>query len=316
MTPLKEARYELVEVPEPLGPVRRLVDRRFVRDYAYAQDDFQDWYFVDSPFGGPVGHPLVLANELLFLFYDKYDGNTAQGLHTHETLRFRSPVRVGETVTVEGAYTDKYERRGQGYVTLTAGARGEDGRLLVEHVGREIMRTVAGDVVGRGRSDGGERPRTVGGTVDTDAAPARRAMHGLPARAALPSRTTSYSQDQMSVFSWAGRGYANVHTSQNKAEASGLTRTIVQAQQQTGLIVANLVDVFGAAWFTSGELDLRFVSPAYMGDVLTTSGAVVGEDGDRLEVEVWIDKADGTRTALGWASAQITDDAARPTRLL
>ena len=100
------------------------------------------------------------------------------------------------------------------------------------------------------------------------------------------------------------------------AAASSLPRTIVQAQQQTGLIVANLVDVFGASWFTTGELDLRFVSPAFVGDVLTTTGAVVGESDGRLEVEVWIDKADGTRTAVGWASAEITEDHARPTPLL
>ncbi len=313
---LKEARYELVEVPEALGPLTRLIDRRFVTDYAYAQDDFGDWYFRESPFGGPVGHPLVLANELLFLFYDKYDGNTAQGLHTHERLRFVSPVRVGETITVEGAYTEKYERRGQGYVTLQAVARGEDGRVLVEHEGREIMRTVAGEVAGKGRSDERARTRSVLGAVDEAVAAITVARHGLPARAGLPRRSTTFTQDQMSVFSWAGRGFANVHTSPEKAAASSLPRTIVQAQQQTGLIVANLVDVFGASWFTTGELDLRFVSPAFVGDVLTTTGAVVGESDGRLEVEVWIDKADGTRTAVGWASAEITEDHARPTPLL
>lgn len=316
MTSLKEARYELVEIPEPMGPVAQLIDRRFVLDYAYAQDDFCDWYFGDSPFGGPVGHPLVLANELLFLFYDKYDGNTAQGLHTHELLRFHSPVRVGETITVDGGYTEKRERRGQGYVTLEATARGEDGRVLVEHVGREIMRTVAGDVVGKGRAAGEERHRMVLGTVNESAPAITVAAHGLPERAALPSRTTSYTQDQMSVFSWAGRGFQNVHTSVEKAAASGLNRTIVQAQQQTGHIVANMVDVFGAAWFTSGELDLRFISPAFVDDVLTTSGAVVGEQDGRLDVEVWVEKSDGTRTAVGWASAQISDDPARPTVLL
>ncbi|SDH99903.1 Acyl dehydratase [Agrococcus jejuensis] len=316
MASLKEARFELVEVPERFGPVEVLVDRRAVLDHAFAQDDFRDWYFVDSPFGGPVAHPLVLANELLFLFYQGYDGNTAQGLHTHEHLTFRSPIRHGETVTIDGGYTEKYERRGQGYVTLEATATGADGRVLVEHVGREIMRTVAGDVVGGRRSEGEPRPRTVLGTVDASAPMAERAAHGLPERAALPSRTTTFTQDQMSVFSWAGRGFANVHTSVEKAAQSGLDRTIVQAQQQTGHVLANLVDVFGASWFTSGDLDLRFVSPAFVGDALTTSGAVLGETDGRLEVEVWVEKADGTRTAVGWASAAIDDDDRRPASIL
>ncbi|WNF01203.1 MaoC/PaaZ C-terminal domain-containing protein [Streptomyces luomodiensis] len=313
---LKEARYELVDVPEPMGPVTVTVDRRKVLDYAYSEDDFGSWYFGTSPFGGPVGHPLVLANDLLFLFYENYDGNTAQGLHTHEHLTFHSPVAVGETVTVEGGYTQKYERRGQGYVVLEAEARGADGRLLVRHVGKEIMRTVAGEVTGRNRTAGEARSRTVLGTVDPSVRPLERATLDAPERAALPRRTITFTQDQMSVFSWAGRGYANVHTHPEKAAASGLDRTIVQAQQQTGFIIANLVEVFGTTFFTSGEVDLRFVSPAFVGEELTTSGAVVGVRGDRLELEVWVDKADGTRTALGWASARVIDDPERPARLV
>ncbi|EGX59752.1 dehydratase [Streptomyces zinciresistens K42] len=313
---LKEARYELVEVPEPMGPVAVTVDRRKVLDYAFSEDDFGAWYFGRSPFGGPVGHPLVLANDLLFLFYENYDGNTAQGLHTHEHLTFHSPVEVGETVTVSGGYTEKYERRGQGYVVLEAEARGADGRLLVRHVGKEIMRTVAGEVTGQNRTAGQTRSRTVAGTCDPALPPLERARLDAPERSALPRRTTSFTQDQMSVFSWAGRGYANVHTHQEKAAAAGLDRTIVQAQQQTGLIVANLVDVFGKSFFTSGEVDLRFVSPAFVNDELTTGGAVVGAEGDRLLLEVWVDKADGTRTALGWASARVDDDPERPARLI
>lgn len=315
MTSLKEARFDLVEVPEPFGPVQVEIDRRKIVDYAFAQDDFRDWYLTSSPFGGPVGHPLVLANDLLFLFYDKYDGNTAKGLHTHEHLRFHAPVLLGETVTITGGYTEKVERRGQGYVTLEAKAVGSDGRLLVEHIGKEIMRTVAGDVVGRHTSDVEQRRRTVLGTVDASVPAISIAQSDLPKRAALPTRTTRFSQDQMSVFSWAGRGYMNVHTSRAKAALSGLDRTIVQAQQQTGLIIANLVDVFGASWFTSGDLDLRFVSPAYVDETLITGGAVIGDQDGRLEVEVWVEKEDGTRTAVGWASADITEDLTRPSAL-
>ena len=316
MAPLKEARYELVETPEHFGPVTLDIDPQKVLDHAYAQHDFGDWYFRESPFGGPVGHPLVLANDLLFLFYQGYDGNTAQGLHTHETLRFRSPAAVGETVTVEGAYTEKFESRGQGYVTLQATARGADGRVLVEHVGKEIMRTVAGDIVGKGRSAEYSRKRSVSGVVDDGVPALAVAVHDAPLRAAIPTRSVSFSQDQMSVFSWAGKGYANVHTSLEKAAETGLDRTIVQAQQQTGHIISNLVDLFGATWFTSGDLDLRFVSPAYVGDVLTTTGAVLGEADGRLELEVWVENEHGVKTAVGWASAEIGDAPERPTRLI
>jgi acyl dehydratase len=311
---LKDARYELVEIPERFGPVEVVVDRAKVLGYAYAQQDYGDWYFTGSPFGGPVAHPLVLANDLLFLFYQHYDGNTARGLHTHERLEFHSPVRVGETVTITGAYTDKYERRGQGYVVLAAEARGADGRLLVRHEGREIMRTVAGAVAGRGSAT--PAGRRVRGEVLAGAGPAPRAVPGLAAGTPVAPLTRRFDQDQMNTFSWAGRGFANVHTSLARARESNVDRTIVQAQQQTGAIVTAMTRFFGASWFTSGSLDLRFVHPAYRGDELTVAGAVSAEAGDRLELEVWIDKADGTRTALGWASARLPEVSPGPVPLL
>lgn len=314
MAGTKEALYELVEIPEPFGPVEVVVDEAKVRSYAFAQGDFGSWYFGESPFGGPVAHPLVLANDLLFLFYDGYDGNTAQGLHTHESLRFTSPIRVGERVTVTGGYVDKYERRGQGYVVLDAEARGEDGRLLVTHQGREIMRTVAGEVVGSGRAEpSGWRVR---GEVRADLPVATQASAGLEPLTPVSGPSRRFDQDQMMVFSWAGKGYANVHTSQANAEASGLDRTIVQAQQQTGVIVQAMTEFFGASWFTTGALDLRFVNPLFVGELISVGGAVVGEDDGRLEVEVWVDKADGTRTALGWASAALNGVTAGPDQLL
>lgn len=310
----KEARYELVEVPEPLGPVEVVLDEAKIRSYAFSQDDYGSWYFGPSPFGGPVAHPLALANDLLFLFYDKYDGNTAQGLHTHERLTFHNPGFAGERVTVSGAYVEKYERRGNGYVVLEAEARGEDGRLLVSHRGVEIMRVVAGKVVGRGSAE--PSGRRVGGVVRADVPVAERAAPGLRKGAGLAPLTKRVTQDQMNAFSWAGQHYSNVHTSIQRAAESGLDRTIVQAQQQTGLITRAMTEFFGAAWFTSGQLDLRFVAPAYCGEALTVRGAVLEESGGRLELEVWVDKDDGRKTALGWASAAIGDSDERPGQLL
>jgi acyl dehydratase len=319
-TALKEARFELVEVPEDLGTVHVPVDRDKVLAHAFAQGDFQDWYFLDSPFGGPVAHPLVLANDLLFLFYQRYDGNTAQGLHTHEKLVFHAPIPVGETVTVTGSYIDKYERRGKGYVVLEAEARGADGRLLVTHSGREIMRTVAGSVVGRNTTRGRGQERSVTGHIDVSLPRADRATPGLRSGQALPTLTRHFTQDQMNAFSWAGKGYTNVHTSLERAHGAGLDRTIVQAQQQTGILIELLTSFFGAGIYHGAELDLRFVNPAFAGDLLTAGGAVLGEqdtaDGRSLLLEVWIDNQDGRRTTLGWASARLDAVTPGPTPLL
>jgi acyl dehydratase len=306
----KEALYELIEIPEPFGPVELVVDEQKVKAFAFAVDDYGDWYLGSrSPFGGPIGHPLVLANDLLFLFYENYDGNTARGLHTHEQLTFCAPVRVGERVTISGAYVERYERRGQGYVVLEAFARGEDGRELVRHRGVEIMRTHAGSVVGRRRvtTPAGRR---VTCEVDSSLAPAQSARGGLAPRTAVAPLTKQVTQEQMYVFSWGGRGYRNVHTDRERAAASGLDRTLVQAQQQVAFVTEAMTRFFGPSWLTSGELDMRFVSPAFVGDHLTVHGAVLGgkesREGPGLELEVWVEREVGSTTGVGWATAALS----------
>ena len=310
----KEALYENIEIPEPFGTVEVLVDDRKVKAYAFTQDDYRSWHFEDesSPFGRRVAHPLILANDLLFLFYSKYDGNTAQGLHTEEQLWFHSPVFVGEKVTVEGGYVERYEKRGKGYVVMEAKARGEDGRLLVRHRGTEIMRIQAGSVVGGGTAKTPERKVT--GEYREDVGPVQRARVSLEPRTAVAPLKKRVTQEQMFVFSWGGRHFKNIHTDLGAAHASGLDVPVAQAQQQVGYLTEMLTDFFGASWFTSGWVKVKFVRPVYAGETVTARGAIAGEfqadGGVRLELEVWVENESGDMTAVGWASALVNQGGA------
>jgi len=311
----KDADWDLVTIPEDFGPTHRVVTRDKRLAFAFAQGDYGSWYFQDSPFGGPVCHPMIFANDLLFLFYENYDGNTAEGLHTHEQLTFHSPARPGELVTFTGQYVEKFVKRGQGYVVLRAEARGEDGRLIVTHRGTEIMRTRVEEVAGRNR--GSTPARAVEARIDESLPVATRAAVGIPERTGLPPVVRHFTQDQMNTYSWLAEGYRNVHTDHGRARDSGSERTVVQALQQTGLVVDAMVDFFGPTWFTTGALDLRYVNPAYCGERLTARAAVLGlADDGRLELEVWVEKDGGERTVLGWARAEIGQEASRPVQLL
>lgn len=310
----KDANYDLVTIPEDLGTTSHVVTDDKIRSFAFAQGNYGSWYFKDSPFGGPVCHPMIFSNDLLFIFYEVYDGNTAEGLHTHQHLTFHNPARPGEKVTVTGQYVEKYEKRGQGYVVLLAEARGEDGRPLVTHRGTEIMRTRVEEVAGKNR--GSAQGRRVEAVIDESQPVVERAAHGLPFRAGLPPQSRHFTQDQMNTYSWLAHGYKNVHTDIGRARDSGSERTIVQALQQTGIIVDVLVDFFGKTWFEGGTLDLRYVNPSFVDEELTARAAVLGEDGDELELEVWVENAEGQKKVLGWAKARISDDPSRPVSLL
>ena len=310
----KDASYDAVVIPEPFPAVEVVVDEDRVRAHAFAQGDYGSWYFGDSPFGGPIAQPLLLANDMLFLFYEAYNGNTAEGLQTHERLRWHAPVRVGERVRVEGGYVEKYENRGHGYVVMESEVRGQDGRPRLSHRGTEIMRTRAGDVSGRSR--GIPQGRRVAAAPDRSLPVLTRAERRAPLGSPVAGLSRRFTQDQMNTFSWLARGYRNVHTDIGRARDSVVDRTVVQALQQTGLIAETMVAYFGASWFTSGELDMRYTHLAFCGQELTVQAALVGEEDDIQELEVWIDSDSGTRTALGWARARVEDDPRRPHALI
>ena len=59
----------------------------------------------------------------------------------------------------------------------------------------------------------------------------------------------------------------------------------------------------------TGWQKMKFLRAVFEGGTLTARAAVTGErrdgDGTRLELEVWVENAQGEMTAAGWASARI-----------
>jgi acyl dehydratase len=303
----KEGLYELVEIPEEFGPVEILIDDHKVKTYAFTQNDYNPWYFSNSPFGKRIAHSSILANDLLSLFLTKYDPNTIIGLHTQEELTFHSPIFVDEKVTLKGTYVDKYEKRGKGYAVMEAEARGEDGRLLVKHRGIEIMRVHAGSVVAKQTEKNVEKKVT--GEYNKNIPPVEKAHVNIEIGTPIAPIVKHTSPEQSAVYSWAGRYVKNIHNNLEQAQKAGLSLPLVQGQQQVGYLTELLTNFFGASWFTSGSEKIKFIRPVAVGEVVTARGLVTdkkAENGQtRLELEVWVENINGELTAVGWADALI-----------
>jgi acyl dehydratase len=306
----KPARFELVDIPEELGPLEVLVDDHKVKAFAFTQDDYGSWYLRRSPWGRRIGHASILANDLLNVYYSRYE--PAIGLHADEELWFNEPVFVGERVTIRGRYVDKYVKRGKGYVVLESEARGEDGRLLARHRGVEVMEITPGTEVGR-RSAEIAGPRVTGET-QPGRRPVARARAGLPVGTPVRPLTKEIAQDQASVYAYCGIFQRNIHNDLDVARRSGLERTIMQGQQQACYVAELMTSFFGRSWFTTGWLRVKFIVPVSPGQALTIQAAVIGKSpeagGTRLELETWIRDASGALVTVGWASARVDAAAA------
>jgi acyl dehydratase len=297
---LKDPVYEEIEIPERFGPVDIVVDDWKIKRFAFVADDFGDWYLKAGPAGPRIGHPGLLANDLLQLFTTRYAASRVVGLHTVEELWWERPVELGTRVRLEGRYVDKFEHRGQGSVVMEAEARTAEGAILLRHRGVEIMRTRPGEVGGRGSAGGGEGPRVTGEYDESLPLADRLGPSPAPGQGLAPLRK-EVTFEQMAVFSRLGEWVTNIHNDLRTARAAGLDVPILQGQQQVCFLAERAVGAFGAPWFTGGWLKVKFLRPVNALDVIEVAGVVRAVDDAGVDLDMWIRDCDGRLVTVAWA---------------
>jgi acyl dehydratase len=121
--------YDAVTVGEEFVSDTKLVSPEDIEAYGWAVDDHHPWFFEDSPFGGPIAHPTLMANQALALRHSRYV--VPGGLHAKMEFEFVEPIRPGMRVRSRGRVIDKYERRGKPYMVTEYVTEDENGTVLV-----------------------------------------------------------------------------------------------------------------------------------------------------------------------------------------
>lgn len=130
MIEFRRISYNAVQIGEELMSADLFVKPEDLDTFAYAVDDHHPWFFADSPFGGPIAHPTLLANQALLMRHNKFVVDA--GLHAAMQFEFIEPVRVGMHVRTRGKVIDKYERRGKHYMVTEFVTTEEDtGQILM-----------------------------------------------------------------------------------------------------------------------------------------------------------------------------------------
>lgn len=130
MTPdFRPLTYEALTVGEEFVSDTYLVTPEEIETYAFAVDDHHPWFFGPSPFGGPVAHPTLTANQALRLRHSRYTVHA--GLHAKMDFQFLKAIRPGMRVRSRGRVVDKYERRGKQYMVTEFITEDETGAALV-----------------------------------------------------------------------------------------------------------------------------------------------------------------------------------------
>lgn len=308
---LKEPKFENIVIPERFGPVQEKIDDHKIKRYAFELDDYLPWSMAEgeNPFGSRrIAQAGLLTNDIVQLFTLAYRGSRVIGLHTEAQLWFKSPAWIDEAVTLEGAYTDAYEKRGQGYVVLEAGVKGEDGREIVSYRGVEIFQTTPGNIAGRAFASPDKK---VTGEIPEGARFIAKAPEALKSGDALLPLPKNITAEQAAVFSRVGEFVINIHNNLETARKGNLRIPIVQGAQFFCTLTELMTRTFGANFFTDGWLRVKFIAPVKVFEPFEAAGIITDiiptKDGRRkVELEVWVRRGSDKRlAAIGWASCII-----------
>jgi acyl dehydratase len=97
------------------------------------------------------------------------------------------------------------------------------------------------------------------------------------------------------------------HTDVEEARKLGFPDIVVQGMMPLCFISEMMTARFNEGWFAGGRMNVALVNVLWRGDVVTARGLVreVTPEGSRrrANLEVWCEKADGTKVVVGTASA-------------
>ncbi len=263
-----------------------------IENFIAGTGDDNPWYTRESPLGAPIA-PALILHSAVFRRHDWYLPNIFGNLHARQEWQGFGPIRPGDKLHSRSLIVDRYVRRDRDYVVNECLILNAEGRILQRsRTHQSFLITPAeggnGFAVDRSREKSGARAFNVGQSG------------GEPI--ATPMRKVS--QAMCMAFSGRGRNY---HTDTEEAHKLGFPEIVVQGMLSVCMIAELMTRRFGVGFMAGGRFDLRLVNVLWAEEITGAKGRILERhpagERTRAEVEVWCEKADGTITIVGTASA-------------
>jgi acyl dehydratase len=121
----------------------------------------------------------------------------------------------------------------------------------------------------------------------------------VPAGEELPPLERTITLDMCRRLFPGSTGY---HTDLDAAKALGFRDVVVGGRVTMYYVGEVLERHFGRAWWEGGRLEVKFTNVVWPEDRLTARGVLTGVVDGRRQVELWVEKADGTVVNVSRAS--------------
>ena len=284
------ARTDDVQVGRYYGEREITVTPELVQHYADSVQDFNPWYFGESPFGGPVAPALILHSEVYRTidWYLSIFGN----LHARQEWELFAPIMVGDTVVARRQIIDRYTRRDREYLVNETAVYGSDGRILSRgrtHQSFLVRTDAEGDVVAKDREKRSDR------------------SFQAEDESVLQELSIAEKEITLEMCQKFSGPHKNYHNDREQARKLGFPDIVVQGMMSLCFISEMMTGRFGEGWFSGGKMSVALVNVLWQGERVTARGNVTEEVVEgarkRLGVRVWCEKADATKFVVGSASA-------------
>ncbi len=258
---------------------------------AFYSEALDDPTLDDSGFASP----LLYHSECYKFLGDWYLQNLFGNLHAQQDWEMFSPVRIGAKIRTVSTIVDRFDKRGRNYVlNETDLFDTEDGRLLVRGRTHQSFLPPAK-----------EGPRD-GFVVDESTAKKKAPRPPFPTATGADLESVSKQVDQRRCWMFSGP-QRNYHNDRAEAAKLGFPNIVVQGMMSTCFVAQVMQKAFGPGWLVGGKMALKLTNVLWVDEAVTACGRIREEVTEgtqtRVHCEVWADKADGTRIALGTASA-------------
>jgi len=251
-----------------------------------------------SPLFAECAPPLLFHSECYKFVGEWYLKNLFGNLHARQDWELFAPIRVGSRVRTRSTIVERYAKRGRDYVVNeTDVVDADEGRLLVRGRTHQSFLPPKGKEEGKGGS---------GYVVDETTAARKASRPPFPTATGPELRPAKLTVDAERCWRFSGPG-RNYHTDREQARKLGFPNIVVQGMMSTCFVSRVMQEAFGAGWLTGGKMSVKLTNVLWVDETVTARGKIREEtpEGTRTRVhcDVWVEKDDGTRIALGDASA-------------
>lgn len=269
-------------VGEELGPKQLVASADLIRSYVNSNGDegfARHAAAMRLATGTSIAPPTLFDRDLgTRLFSSRY--TSGYSLHAKQTFEFRRPLQEGVTYTILGKVARIYTRNEIDYVTIEASCVAPDGETAVVSAYTRAFRFPAD----RYKHKPADRVRpTVRAFLEQHHANPGAAFPAVGS--VLEGVSRRMTQALMNLYSGPG---SNIHTDVLVAQRRGHPDALVQGLMTTALECELYREVFGAAWYTTGTIAVKYIDSIIGNSCLTPIGVVVASTGGRLELQTTV----------------------------